>query len=156
MGIKYYKPTTAGRRNASVSDFAELTDKNKKPEKSLVTTMKKRAGRNNQGFITVRSRGGGSRRMHVDNDLLKTGNCQTIRNIEFLLNRFSDRLIVLFVQTSHGRFYSLFGADLAETRVGFALPIAPRDLFETLQKRSFWPFSLIRMPSRTGLFRSAL
>lgn len=64
MGIKYYKPTSAGRRNASVSDFAELTDKNKKPEKSLLVPMKKRAGRNNQGFITVRSRGGGSRRMY--------------------------------------------------------------------------------------------
>lgn len=64
MGIKYYKPTSAGRRNASVSDFSELTDKNKKPEKSLLVPMKKRAGRNNQGFITVRSRGGGSRRKY--------------------------------------------------------------------------------------------
>jgi len=64
MGIKFYKPTSAGRRNASVSDFSELTDKNKKPEKSLLVPMKKRAGRNNQGFITVRSRGGGSRRKY--------------------------------------------------------------------------------------------
>lgn len=64
MGIRFYKPTSPGRRNASVSDFADLTDKNKKPEKSLLLPMKKTSGRNNQGFITVRSRGGGSRRKY--------------------------------------------------------------------------------------------
>src|SRR3979411_2240841 len=53
MGIRYYKPTSAGRRNASVSDFSELTDKNKKPEKSLTEPHKKTGGRNNQGFITA-------------------------------------------------------------------------------------------------------
>ena len=53
MGIRIYKPTSPGRRNSSVSDFAELTDKNKKPEKSLTEPLKKTGGRNNQGFITV-------------------------------------------------------------------------------------------------------
>ena len=56
MGIRYYKPTSPGRRNASVSDFSELTDKNKKPEKSLTEPLKKKGGRNNQGFITARHR----------------------------------------------------------------------------------------------------
>src|ERR1700761_4338532 len=64
MGIRYYKPTSPGRRNASVSDFAELTDKNKKPEKSLTEPLKKKGGRNNQGFITARPRGGGHKRMY--------------------------------------------------------------------------------------------
>ena len=64
MGIRYYKPTSPGRRNASVSDFAELTDKNKKPEKSLTEPLKKKGGRNNQGFITARHRGGGHKRMY--------------------------------------------------------------------------------------------
>ena len=41
MGIRYYKPTSPGRRNASVSDFSELTDKNKKPEKSLTEPLRK-------------------------------------------------------------------------------------------------------------------
>src|SRR3954453_8944243 len=58
MGIRYYKPTSPGRRNASVSDFSELTDKNKKPEKSLTEPLKKKGGRNNQGFITAGHRGG--------------------------------------------------------------------------------------------------
>src|ERR1700709_1028852 len=64
MGIRYYKPTSPGRRNASVSDFSELTDKNKKPEKSLTEPLKKTGGRNNQGFITARQRGGRHRRMY--------------------------------------------------------------------------------------------
>src|SRR5213080_3592211 len=64
MGIRYYKPTSPGRRNASVSDFAELTDKNKKPEKRLTEPLQKKGGRNNQGFITARHRGGGHKRMY--------------------------------------------------------------------------------------------
>jgi large subunit ribosomal protein L2 len=64
MGIRYYKPTSPGRRNASVSDFSELTDKNKKPEKSLTEPLQKTGGRNNQGFITTRHRGGGHKRMY--------------------------------------------------------------------------------------------
>ena len=53
-----------GARNASVSDFSELTDKNKKPEKSLTEPLQKTGGRNNQGFITARHRGGGHKRMY--------------------------------------------------------------------------------------------
>jgi large subunit ribosomal protein L2 len=64
MGIRYYKPTSAGRRGASVSDFSELTDKNKKPEKSLTVPLKKTGGRNHQGFITSQHRGGGHKRMY--------------------------------------------------------------------------------------------
>src|ERR1700729_613691 len=64
MGIRVYKPTSPGRRNASVSDFSELTDKNKQPEKSLTEPLQKTGGRNNQGFITTRHRGGGHKRMY--------------------------------------------------------------------------------------------
>ena len=63
MGIRKYKPTSAGRRNASVSDFKELT-KGAKPEKSLMRPLKKKGGRNNQGKITCRHRGGGHKRMY--------------------------------------------------------------------------------------------
>jgi large subunit ribosomal protein L2 len=59
MGIRHYKPTTPGRRGASVSDFAEITDRKKKPEKSLLKRLTKNSGRNFQGKITVRHRGGG-------------------------------------------------------------------------------------------------
>ena len=58
MGIRKYKPTSPGRRDATVSDFADLTPK-AKPEKSLLRKVRKTGGRNNQGKITARHRGGG-------------------------------------------------------------------------------------------------
>ena len=60
MGIKTYNPYTPSRRNMTGSDFAEITKTS--PEKSLCVSLKKNSGRNNQGKITVRHRGGGSRR----------------------------------------------------------------------------------------------
>src|SRR5205085_7960034 len=63
MGIRQYNPVTAGRRGASVSDFAELT-KGARPEKSLLRPLPKKGGRNNQGRITVRHRGGGHKQQY--------------------------------------------------------------------------------------------
>ena len=63
MGIRVYKPTSAGRRNASVSDFADLTP-GYTPERNLLRRQKKHAGRNNQGVITSRHRGGGHKQMY--------------------------------------------------------------------------------------------
>lgn len=63
MALREYKPTSAGRRQGSVSDFAELTAKPKTP-KSLLKRSKKRGGRNNQGRITARHRGGGHKQMY--------------------------------------------------------------------------------------------
>ena len=62
MGIKKYKPTTAGRRFMTGDTFEEITKK--EPEKSLVETLKKTGGRNNLGRITMRHRGGGSKRRY--------------------------------------------------------------------------------------------
>ncbi len=64
MGIRQYKPTSAGRRNASVSTFEELTKKGNAPEKGLLVRRKKKGGRNNQGKITSRHRGGGHKQMY--------------------------------------------------------------------------------------------
>jgi large subunit ribosomal protein L2 len=65
MGIKYYKPTSAGRRGGSVSDFSECTTPNHNaPEKSLLVPLKKTGGRNNQGVCTSRFRGGGHKKMY--------------------------------------------------------------------------------------------
>jgi large subunit ribosomal protein L2 len=63
MAVRKYKPTTPGRRISSVDSFSDIT-KNKKPEKSLLKKRKQQAGRNSQGKITVRHRGGGAKR-HV-------------------------------------------------------------------------------------------
>jgi len=64
MGIRNYKPTSPGRRDASVADFVEITDRKKKPEKSLMVRITRTGGRNNQGKITSRHRGGGARKMY--------------------------------------------------------------------------------------------
>ena len=60
MGIRVYKPTTNGRRNMTSLDFAEITTST--PEKSLLVSLKSKAGRNNNGRITVRHQGGGHKR----------------------------------------------------------------------------------------------
>lgn len=62
MPIRIYKPTSAGRRNASVNAHSEITKK--KPEKSLLAPLPRKSGRNNSGKVTVRGRGGGVKRLY--------------------------------------------------------------------------------------------
>lgn len=64
MGIRAYKPTSAGRRGATVADFSEITDRKKRPEKSLTVRLRRTGGRNFQGKITCRHMGGGSRKLY--------------------------------------------------------------------------------------------
>jgi large subunit ribosomal protein L2 len=96
MGIRQYKPVTPGRRQGSVSDFAEITDRKKKPEKSLCVPLKKKGGRNNQGIITVRFRGGGHKRMYrlIDFKRNKDGVTANVISIEYDPNR-SSRIALL-------------------------------------------------------------
>lgn len=70
MGIRVYKPTSAGRRNSSVNDYAELTTD--RPEKTLCKRIKKNGGRNHSGKTTVRFRGGGARRIYRIIDFKRT------------------------------------------------------------------------------------
>jgi large subunit ribosomal protein L2 len=105
MGIRYYKPTTSGRRGGSVSDFAEITDRKKKPAKSLVTRLRKSGGRNNQGKITIRHRGGGHRRMYrqIDFKRNKDGIPAKIAFIEYDPNR-SARIALLHYADGEKRY----------------------------------------------------
>ncbi len=95
MGIRVYKPTSAGRRNASVSDFAELTP-GYKPEKSLLRPKRKTGGRNNQGKITSRHRGGGHKQKYrvVDFRRVKDGVHGTVDSVQYDPNR-SARIALL-------------------------------------------------------------
>ena len=77
MAIRVYKPTTAGRRNASVSDFSELTRST--PEKSLVRKLSKTGGRNSYGRMTSRHRGGGHKRQYRLIDFKRSGNGRSHR-----------------------------------------------------------------------------
>lgn len=96
MGIRYYKPTSAGRRGASVSDFSEITDRKKSPEKSLLVRLPKPSGRNFHGKITTRHRGGGARTMYrvIDFKRRKDGVAAKVASVEYDPNR-SCRIALL-------------------------------------------------------------
>ena len=83
MGIKTYSPYTPSRRHMTGSDFSEITKST--PEKSLVVSLKKTAGRNAQGKITVRHRGGGEKRKYriIDFKRNKDGIAATVLGIEY-------------------------------------------------------------------------
>jgi large subunit ribosomal protein L2 len=87
MGIKYYKPTSPGRRDGSVLDRAELTRQT--PEKSLLQPLKKTGGRNNLGRVTSRHKGGGAKRRYrmVDFKRNKDGVMAKVAHIEYDPNR---------------------------------------------------------------------
>ena len=89
MAVKKFKPTSPGRRFVTVSDFKEITTD--KPEKSLTESLKKNAGRNNKGRITVRHRGGGHKRLYriIDFKRDKDGIPARVATIEYDPNRTS-------------------------------------------------------------------
>ncbi len=88
MGIRKYKPTSPGRRGATVSDFADLTP-GAKPEKKLLKPKRRTGGRNNQGKITSRHRGGGHKRRYRAIDLRrnKDGVPGVVASIQYDPNR---------------------------------------------------------------------
>lgn len=87
MGIRIYKPTSNGRRNASVNDYAELTAD--KPEKTLCVRIKKNGGRNHHGKVTCRFRGGGARKIYrvIDFKRNKDGIPAKVETVEYDPNR---------------------------------------------------------------------
>src|SRR5437870_2745147 len=104
MGIRRYKPTSEGRRGASVSDFAELTD-GAKPEKRLMEHKPRKGGRNNQGKITSRHRGGGHKRMYrrIDFRRNKDGIPAVVHSIQYDPNR-SARIALLHYADGEKRY----------------------------------------------------
>lgn len=133
MGIRRYKPNNAGRRNMSVSDFAELT-KGAKPEKSLLRPKRRCNGRNNQGVITVRHRGGGHKRQLrlIDFRRNKDGIPARVASIQYDPNR-TARIALLVYADGEKRYVvapegvsvgmTLNSGAAAEPRVGNCLPL---------------------------------
>jgi len=133
MPIKTYKPTSPGRRGMSVSTFEEITKT--KPEKSLLAPLRKKAGRNVRGKITVRHRGGGHKRRYrlVDFKRDKFGIPARVISIEYDPNR-SARIALLTYADGEKRYIIaplglmvgsvLMAGPEAEIRVGNALPLA--------------------------------
>ncbi len=135
MAIKVYKPTSAGRRKSSVNVHAEITDRRKKPEKSLLEPLKKTGGRNHHGVITSRHRGGGNKRRYrkIDFRRSKDGVVATVVSIEYDPNRTCH--IALLEYADGEKRYILSPAGLmageelssgtrVEPKVGNAMPLS--------------------------------
>jgi len=111
MGIKRFKPTTNGVRHAALVDFAELTKS--KPEKSLLSPLKKTGGRNNYGRITSRHKGGGHKRMYrlVDFKRSRIDDPAIVLGIEYDPNR-TCRIALIEYQSDKSKSYILSPVDL--------------------------------------------
>ena len=98
MAVKTYKPTTNGRRNMSVLDFKEEITTNK-PEKSLLVSKSKKAGRNNQGKITVRHHGGGAKQKYriIDFKRNKDNVIGKVATIEYDPNRSANIALINYL-----------------------------------------------------------
>ena len=115
MGIKTYNPYTPSRRNMSGYDFEEITAST--PEKSLTTSLKKHAGRNAQGKITVRHHGGGSRRKYriIDFKRNKDGIPATVKTIEYDPNRTANIALVCYADGEKRYILAPVGLKVGQT-----------------------------------------
>lgn len=133
MAVKTYKPTTPSLRGTVASDFSDIT--RDKPEKSLVTDLRKHGGRNFRGKVTVRHRGGGAKRAYrlIDFKRDKFGIPARVAAIEYDPNR-SARIALLHYADGEKRYIlapvgiqvgdELMSGPQAEARVGNAMPLA--------------------------------
>ena len=132
MGIKTFNPYTPSRRQMSGYDFSEITTST--PEKSLTTSVKKNAGRNAQGKITVRHRGGGSRRKYriIDFKRNKDGIPATVKSIEYDPNRTANIALICYADGEKAYILAPAGlkvgqqvmnGETAEARVGNCLEL---------------------------------
>ena len=133
MGIKQYKPTTPSRRGMSVSTFDEITKT--KPEKSLTTKLKKNAGRNSYGRITVRHHGGGARRKYriIDFKRRKDDIPAVVTAIEYDPNRSANIALIQYEDGEKAYIIAPKGLKVgdkvvsgpeADIKVGNCLPLA--------------------------------
>jgi large subunit ribosomal protein L2 len=132
MGIKTYNPYTPSRRNMTGSDFTEITAN--KPEKSLVVSLKKNAGRNNQGKITVRHQGGGSRRKYrlIDFKRRKDAIPAKVLTIEYDPNRTANIALICYADGEKSYILApnglkvgdtVMNGESAEVKLGNCLPL---------------------------------
>ncbi len=132
VGIKKFKPTSPGRRFVTVSDFKEITTD--KPEKSLLEPLKRKSGRNSDGRITVRHRGGGHKRKYrkIDFKRDKDGIPAKVATIEYDPNR-SSRIALLHYADGEKRYIiwpqglkvgdTVESGENADIKIGNTLPL---------------------------------
>ncbi len=133
MGMKKYKPTTPGLRGMTVSTFEEITASS--PEKALTKTIKKHAGRNNRGCITVRHKGGGIRHRYrvIDFKRNKDGIPAKVSTIEYDPNRSANIALLTYADGEKRYIIApnglqvgdvLYSGPAADIKTGNALPLA--------------------------------
>ncbi len=133
MGIKTYNPYTPSRRHMTGSDFSEITKST--PEKSLVVSLKKTAGRNAQGKITVRHHGGGAKKKYriIDFKRNKDGIPATVKAIEYDPNRTANIALICYADGEKAYILAPEGLKVgmkvmngpeAEVRIGNCLPLS--------------------------------
>ena len=133
MGIKTYNPYTPSRRHMTGSDFSEITKST--PEKSLTVSKNSKAGRNAQGKITVRHRGGGAKRKYriIDFKRYKDGILATVKSIEYDPNRTANIALICYADGQKAYIIAPNGLQVgavlmngpeAEIKLGNCLPLA--------------------------------
>ena len=148
MGIKTYSPYTPSRRHMTGSDFKEITAS--KPEKSLVVSLKKNSGRNNQGKITVRHQGGGYRTKYrlVDFKRNKDGIPAKVMTIEYDPNRTANIALICYADGQKSYILAPYGlkvgdtlmnGETAEVRLGNCLPLANIPVGSSIHNIELYP-----------------
>jgi len=125
MAVKIHKPTTAGRRKSSSQDFSDITST--RPEKSLVTRLKKHSGRNNTGNITVRHQAGGAKKLYRTVDFVqnKFDMPATVQTIEYDPNRGCRICLIEYTDGTKSYILGFDGVKVGDTVVSSKNKIDP-------------------------------
>ena len=166
MAIKTFKPYTPARRNMTVSAF-DGVDKKAKPERSLVETLKKNAGRNSYGHITVRHRGGGNKRKYrvIDFKRLKTDMSATVQRIEYDPNRSAFIALIKYEDGTLSYILAPYGLNVgdqvlssasADIKPGNCLPIANIPVGTVIHNIELYPGQGAAMARSAGSYAQLL
>ena len=163
MAVKHLKPTSAGRRWQTVSDFAEITAT--KPEKSLLEPLPKKAGRNNNGRITTRHQGGGHKRQYrkIDFKRQKDNVPAKVATIEYDPNRSARIALLHYVDGAKAYIVAPQGLKVGDTVIsgtkdidikpGNCMPLSEIPVGTLIHNVEFQPvgkdgnYAILRMPS---------
>ncbi|QEL19990.1 50S ribosomal protein L2 [Limnoglobus roseus] len=153
MGIKYYKPTSAGRRGGSVSDFAECTEPRvNAPEKSLLKPLPKKGGRNHHGIVTSRFRGGGHKQRYrvIDFKRKQDGVEAVVLSVEYDPCRSARIALIQYSNDTKTKAYILspdglkagdkvMSGETSEPKIGNCMPLSKVPLGMTIHNVELTP-----------------
>ena len=159
MAIKHYKPTTPGHRNMTVLDYSELSKV--APEKSLLAPVKKNAGRNSYGRITVRHRGGGNRKKYriIDFKRLRFGEVAEVKTLEYDPNRSAFIALIQYEDGTKSYIIAPNGLKVgdkvesgpnADIKIGNALPLVNIPVGTFLHNIELYPGKVAQLARSAG------